>query len=105
MAESMAKVQQGPPSGGFPLVIGDNRRLGGHAALDGIFACLDVAGQQVVPLRLAPGEEIRVIDQPIFHHLGIDRKSVVEGKSVSVRVDLGGSRHIKKKTTENTQLT
>src|SRR3546814_11318052 len=29
-----------------------------------------------------------------------DRKSVVEGKSVSVRVDLGGRRHIKK--TKNT---
>src|SRR3546814_15789856 len=28
----------------------------------------------------------------------IDRKSVVEGKSVSVRVDLGGCRIIKKKT-------
>src|SRR3546814_14719358 len=28
---------------------------------------------------------------------GRDRKSVVEGKSVSVRVDLGGSRIIKKK--------
>src|SRR3546814_18429413 len=28
-----------------------------------------------------------------------DRKSVVEGKSVSVRVDLGGSRSIKKKKT------
>src|SRR3546814_16453866 len=30
----------------------------------------------------------------------LDRKSVVEGKSVSVRVDLGGSRIIKKKNTE-----
>src|SRR3546814_20523847 len=29
---------------------------------------------------------------------GIDRKRVVEGKSVSVRVDLGGRRLIKKKT-------
>src|SRR3546814_11631811 len=28
----------------------------------------------------------------------IDRKSVVEGKSVSVRVDLGGGRTIKQKT-------
>src|SRR3546814_17187990 len=27
----------------------------------------------------------------------VDRKSVVSGKSVSVRVDLGGSRNIKKK--------
>src|SRR3546814_18386216 len=31
-----------------------------------------------------------------------DRKSVVEGKSVSVRVDLGGSRLIKKKKKNNT---
>src|SRR3546814_16061241 len=30
---------------------------------------------------------------------GLDRKSVVEGKSVSVRVDLGGRRIIKKKKT------
>src|SRR3546814_13368720 len=30
-----------------------------------------------------------------------DRKSVVSGKSVSVRVDLGGSRIIKKKIREN----
>src|SRR3546814_12805484 len=30
-----------------------------------------------------------------------DRKSVVEGKSVSVRVDLGGRRIIKKKRTSN----
>src|SRR3546814_11116242 len=29
--------------------------------------------------------------------LNLDRKSVVEGKSVSVRVDLGGSRILKKK--------
>src|SRR3546814_11545749 len=29
--------------------------------------------------------------------LQLDRKSGVEGKSVSVRVDLGGRRHIKKK--------
>src|SRR3546814_16878956 len=29
----------------------------------------------------------------------LDRKSVVEGKGVAVRVDLGGRRHIKKKTT------
>src|SRR3546814_20720273 len=31
----------------------------------------------------------------------LDRKSVVEGKSVSVRVDLGGRRIIKKKKTKN----
>src|SRR3546814_13345327 len=32
-----------------------------------------------------------------------DRKSVVEGKRVSVRVDLGGRRIITKKTTNQTQ--
>src|SRR3546814_16652473 len=34
-------------------------------------------------------------------NLPTDRKSVVEGKSVSVRVDLGGRRIIKKKTEKN----
>src|SRR3546814_15120117 len=34
----------------------------------------------------------------------LDRKSVVEGKSVSVRVDLGGRRIIKKKTTTKTHI-
>src|SRR3546814_19156023 len=33
---------------------------------------------------------------------GLDRKSVVSGKSVSVRVDLGGRRRIKKKKRQNT---
>src|SRR3546814_14718116 len=33
-----------------------------------------------------------------------DRKSVVKGKSVSVRVDLGGRRIIKKKKDEDTAL-
>src|SRR3546814_20371080 len=34
-----------------------------------------------------------------------DRKSVVEGKSVSARVDLGGRRHIKKNQTFRNQST
>src|SRR3546814_19151803 len=37
-------------------------------------------------------ERERVVQQA----LGLDRKSVVSGKSVSVRVDLGGGRIIKK---------
>src|SRR3546814_11780120 len=35
----------------------------------------------------------------------VDRKSVVEGKSVSVRVDLGGRRNIKKKQTKSADRT
>src|SRR3546814_14586327 len=34
----------------------------------------------------------------VFDRLKEDRKSVVSGKSVAVRVDLGGRRNIKKKT-------
>src|SRR3546814_11817589 len=36
---------------------------------------------------------------------GLDRKSVGEGKSVSVRVDLGGRRNIKKKTPHHITIT
>src|SRR3546814_19597445 len=44
-------------------------------------------------------EDIRyVASVPSKHHNAPDRKSVVEGKSVSVRVDLGGRRNIKKTT-------
>src|SRR3546814_15943227 len=38
-------------------------------------------------------------DRPV-RRPGQDRKSVVKGKSVSVRVDLGGRRIIKKKNTD-----
>src|SRR3546814_17260389 len=34
----------------------------------------------------------------LYHHAAVDRKSVVSGKSVSVRVYLGGRRKLKKKT-------
>src|SRR3546814_18777724 len=37
-----------------------------------------------------------LVTATVGRHTG-DRKRVVKGKSVSVRVDLGGSRHIKKK--------
>src|SRR3546814_19759929 len=39
-----------------------------------------------------------------WHWLRPDRKSVVEGKSVSVRVDLGGRRFIKKKNNTTTYI-
>src|SRR3546814_13442129 len=66
------------------------------------------------PIALSVGQD-RLSEKSLFDKLGIpvprympvatrealelavDRKSVVEGKSVSVRVDLGGRRNIKKK--------
>src|SRR3546814_17903432 len=43
-----------------------------------------------------PGAQVRLVEDPPG-----DRQSVVSGKSVSVRVDLGGRRFIKKKITDN----
>src|SRR3546814_21031763 len=40
-----------------------------------------------------------------FRRIIVDRKSVVEGKSVSVRVDLGSSRIIQKKNNINVRIT
>src|SRR3546814_810513 len=48
------------------------------------------------------GVELRTHTNPDGVAQGIDRKSVVSGKSVSVRVDLGGRRIIKKKKKDNT---
>src|SRR3546814_18961952 len=45
----------------------------------------------------AQRDQDRLRDRLTTADVRIDRKSVVEGKSVSVRVDLGGSRCIKKK--------
>src|SRR3546814_15176466 len=45
---------------------------------------------------LARADEHADSIMPGFTHLQVDRKSVVEGKSVSVRVDLGGRRVLQK---------
>src|SRR3546814_20787845 len=44
-------------------------------------------------------------EQPAAPYAEEDRKSVVEGKSVSVRVDLGGRRSIKKKNNKTWKTT
>src|SRR3546814_14282514 len=68
---------------------------------------LDLANPRVYAmlhkiLRAEIGDKIRLFSIPKDHGPGpvdVDRKSVVEGKRVSVRVDLGGRRIIKKKKT------
>src|SRR3546814_13799426 len=58
------------------------------------------------PARPARSHELLLRPRAAAAVAGQDRKSVVEGKSVSVRVDLGGRRIIKKKTkTSPTQMT
>src|SRR3546814_6244823 len=51
---------------------------------------------EVIPAMLADGTAYPCYSSPQAVD-ALDRKSVVEGKSVSVRVDLGGRRIIKKK--------
>src|SRR3546814_11474257 len=49
------------------------------------------------PARRHTGDGTRAFEND-HRRFGADRQSVVEGKSVSVRVDLGGRRNINKKT-------
>src|SRR3546814_12210736 len=51
---------------------------------------------RLVILRADGSEQAIAFDDPAYAIELPDRKSVVEGKSVSVRVDLGGRRNIKK---------
>src|SRR3546814_17687761 len=68
----------------------------GLRAQRGVLAGRGAGGR---PLRRLAGRGLfrRVDVQPGDRRQQGDRKSVVEGKSVSVRVDLGGRRIIKKK--------
>src|SRR3546814_19181875 len=56
--------------------------------------------------NIAPLVPANAVDMAIRHRFAprLDRKSVVSGKSVSVRVDLGGRRIIKKKKTQQTTI-
>src|SRR3546814_16729849 len=47
------------------------------------------------------GALCRMLARPLGHRAAADRESVVKGKSVSVRVDVGGRSIIKKKTKDN----
>src|SRR3546814_15340872 len=69
----------------FDALSGDTRIVRGPHAEHLLIDC----GGEVIRLDVIDGTAAA----------GPDRKSVVEGKSVSVRVDLGGRRSIKKKKT------
>src|SRR3546814_19921241 len=76
--------------------------LGKHVMAPNPHHCAEV-GRLLARLHLATREHIlerasdRGLDWMQEQGPSLDRKSVVEGKSVSVRVDLGGPRIIKKK--------
>src|SRR3546814_17245773 len=89
------EVPQGaPPPPGARDALRHRTAHGRGAAARGLFGGVgDRSGAR--PLR-GSGRLRRGYDGNRTRHLA-DRKSVVEGKSVSVRVDLGGRRSIKKK--------
>src|SRR3546814_15507348 len=70
------------------------------SALHGLMKtwALELARDGITANAIGPGS----IETPLWPAAN-DRKSVVEGKSVSVRVDPGGPRFIKKKTHINSQ--
>src|SRR3546814_12683625 len=61
------------------------------------------AGHSRIPVFTGSLDEVQgmIHVRDVYAHLAEDRKSVVWGKSVSVRVDLGGRRNIKKKKQSN----
>src|SRR3546814_15911166 len=59
--------------------------------------CLEIGMDQPRPMRRALARDDGALGIVTRTATRQDRKSVVEGKSVSVRVDLGGRRIIKKK--------
>src|SRR3546814_20028234 len=79
---------------GLPRVAVEAGVTGGwykYVGLDGAVVGLDTYGES------APAGALFKYFGLTAEHVAADRKSVVLGKSVSVRVDLGGRRIIKKK--------
>src|SRR3546814_19235845 len=74
----------------------------GKRDLPALFALIHEEGSWSVPFDPARFQFGGFRDKAGVMELltGLDRKSVVEGKRVSVRVDLGGRRIIKKKQTK-----
>src|SRR3546814_16057058 len=83
-------------------VCSSDLELGHRVALLHGFRCRDDSlGTAARAVRRDQDSEIKARPAP---EGGADRKSVVEGTSVSVRVDLGGRRIIKKKTNRPRQI-
>src|SRR3546814_19720546 len=65
---------------------------------NGVLARIGVEGHQGAFAGRAGNRPELLVDQRVAaHQRGLDRTSVVSGKSVSVRVYLGGRRNLKKK--------
>src|SRR3546814_18483548 len=107
-SSDLGQLPQGPHSAGDPDRQGI--RLGVVARLGGQGHCAaGCARRDRRVLRAHPplqsdrhGRTAPAVQGRRHRRLATDRKSVVKGKSVSVRVDLGGRRIIKKKNRPST---
>ena len=70
MAEGVAQVEQRAPSR-FPLVLGDDRRLGAAAEGDRVAKRRRIARENALAVRLQPLEERTVAQQPVLDDLGV----------------------------------
>src|SRR3546814_15707222 len=77
-------------------------KVNGKSISDVVLMPLDIDLAFFQQLELTENEE--KIDKRLLTEIGIDRKSVVSGKSVTVSVDLGGGRNIKKQNNCSKQL-
>src|SRR3546814_12028698 len=98
----------------FELLAGpQGEKLGKVQASNDMIACFQYMIFQIVPQESTPALHCRRLDAAALHerqiakcppthtanamHQQLDRQSVEYGKSVSVRVDIGGDRIMKKK--------
>jgi hypothetical protein len=70
VGKGVAEIEQGAAIG-LALVGRHDRRFRGAARHDRMLLRRGIAGQQRRAVALEPGEELRLIDQPVLHHLGI----------------------------------
>src|SRR3546814_11090507 len=82
------------------LAVPDHRGRAAGRLVDAPVLRRDHAAADHRPAHCRPGEPGSPRPEADRHPAVGDRKSVVWGKSVSVRVDLGGRRSIKKKKTK-----
>ena len=70
MGEAVTEVEQGPRTAAVERVRPDQPCLGGEAMANGMGTRFAVAGHERAAVRLAPGEEGGIVDQPVFDDFG-----------------------------------
>ncbi len=89
VAERVAEIEQ-RAGAGLALIGRDQGSLGAAARHDRVLPGRVVARQQGRAVRLEPGEQRRLVDQPVFDHLGIARAQLPRRQALQ---DVGVRQH------------